>query len=149
MALSPVDELRIGELVARYADAVNRADAVQWTATWAAESTWLLRTSAVTGRDAIVARWRELLPRYQSIVQLVTGGLVEEAADGARGRWNVLEILRRAGADHDCLQLTAYTDRYVREGGRWLFAQRRLTVHYSVQIPAGEFTGWEPAGLDA
>jgi hypothetical protein len=149
MPLDPGDELRIGELVARYADAVNRADADQWRGTWAAEAEWHLRTSVVTGRDAIVARWRELLPRYESIIQLVTSGWSEEAAEGARGRWNVLEILRRAGADRDCLQVTTYTDRYVRAGGGWLFARRGLVVHYSREIPAGEFTGWAPAGRDA
>jgi hypothetical protein len=149
MALSPADELRISALVARYADAVNRADAARWTATWAAEARWHLRTSTVTGRDAIAARWLELLPRYESIVQLVTKGWAEEAPEGARGRWNVLEILRRAGAGRDCLQVTTYTDRYVREGDRWLFAQRRLTVHYSTEIPAGQFAGWEQAGPGA
>ncbi|MGH3248276.1 MAG: nuclear transport factor 2 family protein [Trebonia sp.] len=149
MALDPGDELRIGELVARYADAVNRGDAGQWRGTWAADAEWHLRTSAVTGRDAIVARWRELLPRYESIIQLVTRGWAGEAAGGARGRWNVLEILRRAGADRDCLQVTSYTDRYVRAGDGWLFAQRRLVVHYSGEIAAGEFTGWPLAALDA
>ena len=117
MALSTADELRIGELVVRYADAVTRADAVQWAGTWAAESTWHLRTSTVTGRGAIVARWLELLP--SSIIQLVTKGWAEEAAGGARGSWNILEILRRPGADRDCLQVVTYTDRYVREGDRW------------------------------
>ena len=114
MSLSTADELRIGELVVRYADAVTRADAVQWAGTWAAESKWHLRTSTVTGRDAIVARWLELLP--SSIIQLVTKGWAEETAGGARGSWNILEILRRPGADRDCLQVVTYTDRYVREG---------------------------------
>ena len=147
MALSTADELRIGELVVRYADAVTRADAVQWAGTWAAESTWHLRTSTVTGRGAIVARWLELLP--SSIIQLVTKGWAEETADGARGSWNILEILRRPGADRDCLRVVNYTDRHVREGDRWLFAERRLALHYSQETPAGKFTGWEPIGLDA
>jgi hypothetical protein len=98
MALDPGDELRIGELVARYADAVNRADADQWKGTWAEQAQWHLRTTAVTGRD--------------------------------------------------CLQVTTYTDRYVRAGDGWLFARRRLVVHYSRETSAGEFTGWAPAALD-
>jgi hypothetical protein len=44
--------------------------------------------------------------------------------------------------------VTTYTDRYVRAGDGWLFAQRRLVVHYSQETSAGEFTGWASAGLD-
>ncbi|WAX58450.1 nuclear transport factor 2 family protein [Jatrophihabitans cynanchi] len=144
MALSAQDELRIGELVVRYAAAVTAGNAEQWGSTWAKDSTWHLRTKAVTGRDSIVALWRQLLPMYESILQLVTRGRLAEAG-GVHGEWQVVEILRRAGSDHDCLQVITYSDRYVREAEQWLFAERRLNVRYRREMPAGEFLAQSPA----
>jgi hypothetical protein len=142
MTLAAQDELEIRKLAVSYADAVSRSDPVQWAATWASDARWVLRTRTVTGRDEIVAQWKQFVPAYDSITQLVTSGWVEETADGAEGHWLILEIFRRAGAADDTMQVTNYTDRYVREQGRWLFAQRQLTVHYTRVLPAGEFFPW-------
>jgi uncharacterized protein (TIGR02246 family) len=142
MALTAGDQVEISKLVARYADAVSRADPSQWAATWAQDSTWHLRSSTVTGRDQIVETWKSLLPAYDSIVQIVSQGWAEDDPAGARGRWLILEILRRPGADHDAMQVTCYTDRYVQEDGRWLFAERGLVVHYARQLSPGEFYPW-------
>jgi hypothetical protein len=144
MALAAEDELEIGRLVARYADAVGRADPAQWADTWAvAGARWHLRTRTVDGREEIVALWEQLVPSYASIVQLVTSGWIEEDPDGAHGRWLILEIFRRWGADGDTMQVTSYTDRYVRESGRWAFAERRLEVQYTRELTAGEFRPWD------
>jgi hypothetical protein len=144
MALAAEDELEIGRLVTRYADAVSRGDPGQWQDTWAkAGSRWHLRTRTIDGREEIVALWKQLLPSYESIVQLVTSGWIDEADDGAHGRWLILEIFRRAGADDDTMQVTSYTDRYVRESGRWAFAERRLEVQYTRQLTPGEFRPWD------
>jgi hypothetical protein len=133
------DELRIRDLVGRYSDAVSRADAVDWAATWATDARWEVGTRTVVGRDDIVQLWQQFLPAYEAIVQLPVQGTVRVGPDGVRGRWLVLEILRRTGATKDNLQVACYLDRYVQEQERWVFAERRLSAHYKGELDAGAF----------
>jgi hypothetical protein len=147
VSLTALDEIRIGDLVVRYADAVTRRDVGQWRATWARDATWHLVSKSIVGRAAIVTRWLELLPNYAEIIQLVAKGQIEQTSSGARGQWQVVEVIRRTSADHDCGQITSYTDEYVIEDGAWRFAARRLAVAYRVALPLGEFAGREVARL--
>jgi hypothetical protein len=137
--LAAEDELRIRDLVGRYADAVGRGDAADWATTWATDAVWEVGTRTVVGRDDIVQLWQQFLPAYESIVQLPVQGTVRVGPDGVWGRWLVLEILRRTGAANDNIQVACYLDRYVREKARWVFAQRRLSAHYKGDLPAGAF----------
>jgi len=142
MSLSADDERQIADLVVRYADAVSSADPARWRDTWADQSQWHLRTRTIEGREAIVAAWTQFLPTYDAVVQMVTRGWVSGTDGEARGRWLVLEIFRKVDAGHDMMQVTSYTDRYVRPEGRWLFAERRIAVVYRREMPPGEFLPW-------
>jgi hypothetical protein len=142
--MTPEDERDIRELVVRYADAVSRLDPEAWRATWASDAQWDLGTRTVVGRDAIVELWTSLLPIYTSIIQLPTQGLVRDGDDGVTGRWLVLEILRKRAAETDAIQVACYVDRYVREDGRWVFAQRQLTPHYKGTLATGTFVPLPP-----
>jgi ketosteroid isomerase-like protein len=133
------DELRIRDLVGRYSDAISRGDAVDWASTWADDARWEVGARTVVGRDDIVRLWEQFLPAYEAIIQLPVQGTVRAGPDGIRGRWLVLEILRRTGGVKDGLQVACYVDRYAKEQGEWVFAERRLSAHYKGEVDPGSF----------
>lgn len=122
----------IEDLVHRYADAVVHRDAEQWAATWAPNAAWDLGAGRrVEGLEAIVAAWREAMARYAVVVQTALNGTVEldDAAGTGSGRWYVQEAMRRTSG-HTAIMLAHYDDAYVRIGGEWKFAARKLRPHY-------------------
>jgi hypothetical protein len=138
------DDAAIRRLVVAYADAVSRLDADAWAATWAQGARWELGERVLEGREAIVAHWTALLPIYESVLQLPTQGWLTRRGDDVVGRWLVLEILRKREASEDALQVACYVDRYVREGGNWVFAMRRLSAHYRGSLGSGAFVPLPP-----
>ncbi len=138
--MKPEDRIAIADVVARYADAVNANDAVAWGATWAEECTWDLGLNRVLqGRDEVVAFWQAAMASFESVVQVVGHGHARDEGGGAVGSWTLFEVNRRAGANG--VVLGYYRDRYVqREGGGWLFAERRFATMYRGSLPDGVFT---------
>lgn len=120
----------IAGLVHRYADAVVRRDADQWTACWAPDSRWHLSPSrSVEGREAIAALWVSAMATFTAVVQMVNNGEVHVEGDTASGRWYITERFRRMNGDAGML-LAHYDDVYIAIDGAWLFASRALVVHY-------------------
>ncbi len=140
--LDVADELAIRDLVARYADAVNVADAGAWGANWAESAVWHLGPSTVEGRQSIVDFWRTAMATFESVVQLVAHGTVWADGDGAAGRWAIWEVGRREGAG--TFVVGSYEDRYTNESGEWLFAERRFSAGYRGEVVAGEFFPFPP-----
>jgi hypothetical protein len=145
------DEREIRDLVVRYADAISRADAAALKGFWAEGCRLELVGVAgpvkeIAGRDTVVAYQDEHMDRYSSLLQLVGQGLVRGGADGsAEGRWIVWEIGHTRGAEQDRMGVVCYLDRYVREDGRWLIAERRLSVHYHAEaVATGTFSPLPP-----
>jgi hypothetical protein len=139
-ALPPVDELEIRALVARYHDANNRGDQVAWAATWATEGQWHVGPRTLVGRQAMLDLWQRIMAPYESrIVQLVAHGLIQATPDGAVGDSMFLEFARKTGETADHVEIGRYEDRYVREDGRWVFAERRFALIYRSAIGAGDF----------
>jgi uncharacterized protein (TIGR02246 family) len=134
------DELAIRALVARYADAVNVADADHWGRTWAEDAVWDLGGKVVSGRDEIVSFWRTAMASFEAVIQMVSHGTVQVDGDGATGRWTIWEVGRRAG--DGTLVVGCYRDSYVRISGEWLFSGRTFRATYRGQVPAGEFLGF-------
>jgi uncharacterized protein (TIGR02246 family) len=138
--LRPVDELEIRALVARYHDANNRGDQVAWAATWSTEGQWHVGPRTLVGRQAMLDFWQRILAPYESrIVQLVAHGQIRVSADGVVGDSMFLEFARKTGEPADHVEIGRYEDRYVREDGRWVFAERRFALIYRSAISAGEF----------
>lgn len=117
----------IQELVARYADAVNRRDADAWGATWADDGEWTILGATKRGRADVVAHWQLLMSHIPSVLQIPSFGLV--SGDPPSGRWYVQEFSQRP--DGSGLTLGVYHDRYVLEEGQWRFASRRFDILYS------------------
>ena len=145
-ALTVADELEIRALVARYHDAVGRSDADAVAQTWASDAQWHLSHRSFRGRDAIVDFWKNtIMPPYDSKVFQVLGqGLVAAGPGGAVGRWTFLDIGQKTTDDQAHLEAGCYRDRYVREGGRWVFAERRYSLAYRNWIAPGDFHGFPP-----
>jgi uncharacterized protein (TIGR02246 family) len=141
MVLSAKDEREIRALIERYLAAVSSYDEEALAATWATDGQWHLGPRTVVGRDEIVALWKQIIGRYESrLVQLMIDCRVVAApGDTATGRLTFLEIARKAGTEHDHLEVGRYTDHFGRENGQWVFTQRRFALIYRGAIAAGEF----------
>ncbi|MEO1057713.1 MAG: nuclear transport factor 2 family protein [Actinomycetota bacterium] len=127
MTRSPIDDL-----VHRYADAVVHRDEAVWADTWAADGSWDLAGTEVTGRAAIVDMWNAAMNGFAAVVQNVTNGTYEldDRAGTGTGRWFVIEHWARTDGGRGML-LAHYDDRYVRVDDQWCFAARRLVMHYA------------------
>ncbi|MCC6382996.1 MAG: nuclear transport factor 2 family protein [Dehalococcoidia bacterium] len=125
------DYVALHQLVDRYADAVNRRDADAWGACWAQDGTWDLGAGRqVTGRDAIVGLWKQLMGGLPFVVQIVHSGVVDSAGDTATARWYLTEYMHLPdGAKR--MGVGVYRDDCVRVDGRWQFARRRYNLLYS------------------
>ena len=71
------DELAIRELVALYADAVNRVDEAQWADTWTENAKWSLPLVTVEGKTHIVGLWLQAMPCFDFVAWLVYLGVVK------------------------------------------------------------------------
>ncbi len=122
--------LTIDMLVHRYADAVCRRDAEQWSACWAEDALWVLDAERqVQGREAIVTLWATEMAKYASVIQLVANGEASLDGDVGRGRWYLQEYNRRTDGSPAVL-VAWYDDEYRRVDGAWRFTRRALTRLY-------------------
>ena len=79
------------------------------------------------GRETMVPLFEKLLADYQLLIQGAMSGVIvldAEDPDRARGRWHIHEH-GRTHDGKDMFTFGLYHDDYVREDGRWRFAQRR------------------------
>lgn len=130
---SPEDvasELAIRDLVARYADAVNRGDAAAWSETWAEDGCWSVAGRSETGREKVVELWHTLMGGLEWVVQLVHTGTIEIDADRATARWYLTELNRTVDGTAGLL-VGVYHDECVCENGQWLFKSRRFDFLYA------------------
>ena len=124
------DRQEITDLVARYADAVNRNDREAWTAIWSEDGIYsLMGGRKKEGRDAIIALYVQAMESFESMVQLVHNGTVEVGGDSATGRWYVSEQ-QGLGEDKNFFVIGVYQDRYVRTADGWKFAERHFDLLY-------------------
>ncbi|KHK92660.1 nuclear transport factor 2 family protein [Novosphingobium malaysiense] len=128
------DRVAINDVLARYADGVNRRDADLWSSTWDEEGEWFLfGPDPVKGRDAIVAAWKDAMVGYPFVVMFASQGAVEIDGGHASGVSYTNEVARTAAGTE--LRVTGrYTDRYVKRDGRWGFAFRQFEPLHQQQI---------------
>ena len=144
--LPPEDRVAIGDLYARFVDAVARRCADDLRPLFAAGATVEGPVEPPrTGVDAIVdamargfARWEVLLLVPQSL-------LVYDDEQPVRTRWYVAEIGRLDG--DDVLYSGVYHDDVVRDAGVWRFARRRFDLLYA-RTGTGSLVSPFPEGLD-
>jgi len=122
------DRVAINDVLARYADGVNRRDAALWASTWDEEGEWyLFGPDPVLGRDAIVAAWVEAMAGFPFVVMIASQGMVTIDGDSASGRSYTSEVAHPADGKRMRVQ-GCYDDRYRKRNGVWGFAFRQFTV---------------------
>lgn len=129
------DELSIRQLVAAYADAVNRRDQELWASTWSEHGVWDLSVLSAEGKDKIVELWVGAMGGFAFVAQLVYQGTLEISGDSATGRWYLSEYLKNADGAGGRFTIGTYADEYVKQGGKWLFSRRSYHVIYSEEGP--------------
>lgn len=139
--MNPIeDEIALRNLMARYADAVNRRDADAWIATWAPDGEWNLLGEPVAGRDNILALWQQMMDGFEFALLLPASCLFQVTGDTATGHWYLHEYSRDLEGARNML-LSRYDDSYVKQAGEWLFHRR--SCHFMYQGPpdlGGEFS---------
>ena len=127
---SPEDEMALRNLMARYSDAVNRVDADAWIATWAEDAVWNLLGNPVSGKDNILALWKQMMSSFEFALMLPSTCLFEVDGDTASGHWYLTEYTRDPEGAASTV-LSRYTDTYTREEGQWLFQSRDYSFIYN------------------
>ncbi|MDE0952475.1 MAG: nuclear transport factor 2 family protein [Halioglobus sp.] len=124
------DELALRNLMARYSDAVNRVDADAWIATWAEDAVWNLLGNPVSGKDNILALWKQMMSSFEFALMLPSTCLFEVDGDTASGHWYLTEYTRDPEGAASTV-LSRYTDTYTRKEGQWLFQSRDYSFIYN------------------
>ncbi len=123
------DRLAIRELLDSYADGITRRDKDLWASCWAREGRWKPNDTVFSGVDDIVAHWVDILKSGKGIkgannrLFLQSPGSIVINGDEGEGWAYTSELL----VDHNNMTYHLngmYSDRYVREDGRWVFSER-------------------------
>lgn len=121
------DQIAIRALNECYADAVFRRDAQAWGLCWAEAANWHLMGSTFTGRAAIVAAWEKAMAGFPFAAFFVQQGALLIEPDSATGTVYTHEVLENLQGEL-LRPVGRYDDRYIKQAGRWLFAERRYTM---------------------
>ena len=124
------DELALRNLMGRYADAVNRVDADAWIATWAEDGIWNLLGNPVSGRDNILALWKQMMSSFEFALMLPSTCLFEVDGETASGHWYLHEYTRDPEGNASTV-LSRYRDTYVKQDGQWLYKSRDYGFIYN------------------
>jgi len=89
----------------------------------------------VSGREAILKFYSASVREPEVALPFIHNHIIELSGDDARGTCAIEARFSRNGES-----VTAagyYEDKYRREGGRWLFAERKLYFHHVVPLKQG------------
>ena len=131
------DTLNIQQLYARYSDAIMRNDRETFGSCWSDDGYWLLLGNEFRGKRAIVEAYSNSVASTDFIMHLALSPLISIDGDIARVRSQVQEILHFTGGG-SMMILGNYNDTLKKADGRWLFAERRISVRYSGPFPVDD-----------
>lgn len=118
----------IRQLHAQFCDAVWRKDGSAFAACFAPDGEWKIAGLHIRGAE-IGPQFDRLLGICARVRLILGLPLLDVTADGATGRIPVTELAKMADGSA-AMTLGTYYDRYVEQGGHWLFAARHWTLHY-------------------
>ncbi|HEY4331798.1 MAG TPA: nuclear transport factor 2 family protein [Ilumatobacteraceae bacterium] len=128
--LSPATDLALRQLLARFADGINRLDPVSFGSTWTTDATWDRGSGdVVKGRASIVNATKKLSKELDWVMHVEPQAMfdIDEATGTGSGRVTTQERFQIKGGGTGS-QVGTYHDRYVRTDHGWLFAERRMDV---------------------
>ena len=154
----PVDEIRalldrheLHQLALRYARAADRRDYEAFADLFTEKGRISVHHRDAYGTEPIhamedratIVRNMSGLEAYEKTQHIVANQLVEIEGDHASGETycTAHHIYRVDGAPVDLTMFIRYQDRWLREGGRWWFEERRLCVDWERHGPLGD-AGW-------
>lgn len=121
------DRTAIRELYESYADGANRCDRDVWLGCYAEDARWKTHYFDLIGRDAIGAKFDEIMQSVTDTTFYLQIGSIEVDRDTARCRMYQWEsLLQRDGETYDLVG--GYEDELERRDGRWLFKNRNYLV---------------------
>ena len=125
------DRIAIRELHEAYADAVVRADAVDWAKVWTKDAHWTLMATAVEGREAIVALWTQAMSGLDAVSFHCMPSATMIDGDRATGRCQTLEIMRTKDGTTRVIG-GLYGDEMIRQDDGWRYSRRvyRIVAEY-------------------
>ncbi len=127
------DRQELADLIARYGPAVDDRDASAIAALFAEDSVFDTVAGVMRGRDQVVAYYLERLAQFGASFHYPHSQTVEfESEDRARGL--VTAHAEMASGSEAFWVALRYHDEYVREGGRWCFAVRRVQQLYALPL---------------
>ena len=128
--LTPVTDLALRQLLARYSDALNRLDTAAAGLTWALDGTWRVADrKPISGRAKIVAELGNLLAKVEWMVHTEPLAIFDIDDETGEGTGRIVMQERFGLADGTvATTLGNYTDRYVKSQHGWQFAERSLDV---------------------
>lgn len=124
------DTLKIQQLYARYSDAIMRNDPEAFGSCWSDDAYWFLLGNEYRGKKAIVETYSNSVASADFILHLAFSPLIRIDGDRARVRSQVQEIIHFSGGG-SMLILGNYNDELHKVDGKWVFADRRISVRYS------------------
>lgn len=143
------DRLAIVDVVNAYAEGVDVGDAEAVAALFAPDCEFRAyrgERGTARGRDAVVVLLRKLLGTFEATSHHVSNTRIAFEDEDRASAVTALHAWHRFGPDRpDGLLWGRYHDTFVRQDGRWLFAQRELRVAGDQDFAFG----WIPAARSA
>lgn len=128
------DESEILRLVAEYCHAVDEHGGVGLAELFTADGSFSMRGTTSNGRDDIRARVTGE-DRANGLVHLAANPIINVDGDEAHGTVDHLLLRRQDDGSLAVFAAGRWRDRYVRDEGRWLIAERAVEFPYGFPAP--------------
>ncbi|MEE2030626.1 nuclear transport factor 2 family protein [Rhodococcus chondri] len=128
------DAFEIGQLVARYALAIDDHDTDALAEMYVPDAEFIGLSDTPQGRSEIVRYVREALTGYDAVSVHTPHSSVVDFADDDTAYGIVPCHVEFAQDGVQMILAVRYYDRYVRHDGRWRFGSRRLEVRYASPV---------------
>ncbi|WP_417621276.1 nuclear transport factor 2 family protein [Parasphingorhabdus sp.] len=119
----------VGQLHARFVDAVFRQDIDEFAQCFASNGVWKIAGMQLSGRETIHEAATRLLGLCEKIQLIAQTPILEVEGSTAQGRQQIIEFAKMPDGT-SAMTFGVYHDRYVLEDGRWRFAKRHWSFKY-------------------
>lgn len=123
--LTADDEGAIHRIIAQYCYCLDERRFSDLGALFASDGLWEAQYGSATGPEAIARLLAELVPEKPRRKHFVANTLIDPTPGGAEGR-SYYMVVREFPQGPGVSVAGTYFDTFQREGGRWVFAHRRL-----------------------